>query len=511
MYDQNKDLDLTRFLYGLLRYKKMGLMVFSIMLTITIFGNDIMFPDKYETKSTVRFQSNAFEDDRNNRESVLREEILSRSNLIQVVEKLKMTDLDQSKKSGLQNVLGLVGIKTKIKDVNVDSLVRWLSTAIIIEQAQNRGQTDIFTLSLTDDDPEEIANIVNAVVQTYIDSQHNSKSETLHSRVAFLKKQIELKRNDLNDAETTLLKFKDKNADLLSRSDSIAQAIQQLRQAYITAKSRFLEVSVQLSSAETVLKSTNPYVGNVSHATLDESQLSPEELYYKVKGDLTNALYRFTPQHPVVISLKSKLQQLENDVGSNPVIKVGSSSNPEYQRVLSEVHAAKAAKAAATEELKLLESEISALEDELKIIPNINAKMNKLQVNATNLHDEYDSLRNQLRQNIIRLNASDDDKIGSNFSVIDKASVPTVTVFGSRTKYYVMGLILSLFAGVGIILAIVVIFNKSTEGLTEEISNLKENTSPMQNIAFYGTVTLILMINVGYIVSQKLLENIVIV
>lgn len=510
MYSEtSQDIDLARFYKGFARYRKLGIIVFLAVLTIGVFGNTAIFPDTYEAKTTIRFKPLAIEDQRTPIH-VLREEVLGRSILEKVINDLNLASVDQERKTPVQNIFSLAGIETKKKEVNIDSLVNWLSESVFIEAAQSTGNPDMFIMYLADENPELVTDIVNNIAQTYIANKRTYKREELEHNVKFLNSQVAAKKKEIDTVQSTLLRFRDLNADIISNVESLADDLRVARTNLVNSKSALLQAETALKNSRIQLSGINPTVTG-GPEPVSEENLSPEELYYRVKTELDSLRFRFTPNHPLVRKSKNKLALLEKRVGKNPIIKTSSATNPEYSRIQSEVYAHEAEYIAAKSQVGEYKAEINRLESYSNVAPGISAKMANLNTKIETLHGEYDALKARLIDASIILNATEKDDIGSNFTVVDKASVPSIPVFGNRMKYYTMGIILAVLAGFGSVIGMVVITGKSTEQLVAETLAIKASSRLLQSFGFYLISFVILLANVGYIVSESIMQSIVII
>jgi polysaccharide biosynthesis transport protein len=173
--------------------------------------------------------------------------------------------------------------------------------------------TDVLSIKYEDTDPKRVADIVNAVIQSYISTNIQQNRVEAATARDFIIKQLPRTEAEVRKADEALRRFKEENrvlaleeeakstVELLAKLDEqIAQTRAQLMDA--NARSQSLQSRLQIDSRQAALYSELSQSSSVQDVLL---QLQ------KVEQDLAVELTRYRPGYPSVANLERRATALK--------------------------------------------------------------------------------------------------------------------------------------------------------------------------------------------------------
>jgi len=489
MHQQHMEINFDKVTKSLKVYHRLAIMLSLIVMFVVVFGNEMIFPDKYEASATVQVKTSALETAEGNEEriSIVQEEILSRSVLEKVVEDLDLTK-PGANPSWIQKVLLLANIETKKKKMNPDVVVRDLQSNVTIVQSEHRQQTELFVISTRDSSATYAADVINAIVNSYISHKSEFKSTDAESTVAFLEIQVKKLQSGFNIASQKLNSFRTLNADNLVSSDTLDETMFQIKMDLVEANSRATELKARRSTLSVALASEPQYL--LSGDEVNENNISPTELLERLGNQLKVFQAKYTPEHPKVLNTKDKIRNLRRVLRTSVTSDAYQlPSNPEYISLKSELRGVESQIQATTAEIASLRQQRSDIQAQKRKAPTITATMAMLQTTLDKAAADYIEMQNQLSNARVKATASRTN-VGDNFKIIDPAVAPETPLVRSRLILYAFGIVLGLGVGIGIAVL---------KGLIVEPNANATASSKFSNFMFYTSATTIFIIIIAYI------------
>lgn len=506
MYDDRYVINWKQLLEGMKVYNKIGIIVSIILIYIFIFGNKMLLPDQYESTALVRVKTInselAREDGRSNRERIVQEELLSRQVLEKVIKNLHVESTDY-KKSFLQQIVEIVtGRETKMKEISMDAMVRDLRKEIMIVEVDSNsgGGTNVFSVTMRGKDPKVIANIVNSVVNKYVEGKTDAKILDAEQAIRFLTKQVEDNQANLNVAMKKLNLYRSQNTKFLLSENEVSSSLQDAKMRLIEAQSVLTQKNDLIVSLKEALKSESPVVVGENNSVM----INPHERLLQLESHLATLNTKFFPEHPEIKSTIAEINSLRDRIESgkatpNRVSFAGGRTNPEFQRIRSDLATAMSEAKAAKQQIGLIKEEIDDLNEKLKNIPKVSQTLSILDGNKEKAESEYNNSKDRLTSESIEL-AILKTSVGTNFSIVDPAIESTTPMIRSRLVLYVAGIIFSVGAGIAISLFLGYTFPRQYVP-----------SSKVHNIMFYSVSVMIYFFIILYIVVDFIQQLIVIV
>ncbi len=250
----------------------------------------------------------------------------------------------------LSDLRGKAGDSFRLELLPFDETVEKLQKKLKVKELGKK--TDIILIAYTNSDPARARDVVNTLVQTYLDQSIGFKSEEANRTVGFVEDQLKELRNDLDVNEKNLQAFKTVSG--LIDLDAEAQA---LIQNLADTEKQKADISIQRKQAEFALASLNDskrrgaiyspvamrddptmtglaakladleaqkrallVENTMSHPSVKAVQGQIDELQQKIQATYETALHNLTKQE---VSINQQLARYEGQMKKLPEVERG--------------------------------------------------------------------------------------------------------------------------------------------------------------------------------------------
>lgn len=182
--------------------------------------------------------------------------------------------------------------------------------------AEIARRTNIIQISYTDTDPVRAKDVVNMLIQAYLEQTIAYKTEEASRTVEFLEQQLESVKVDLDIAERNLQEFKSTTG--IVQLDVEAEEL--IKKISSTEKERAV-ITLQKKQAEFALKSVKGAIENGT--TYSPSVIRDDAVIAgmaskvaELEAQKQSLLSDYTAAHPAVKSLQEQIDELQNRIAS---------------------------------------------------------------------------------------------------------------------------------------------------------------------------------------------------
>lgn len=364
--------------------------------------------------------------------------LLSRPNLEKIA---RATDLDIEAKD----------------DKAFEALIDGLQKQIQISSA---GRENLYVISYDNPKPQLALKVVQETLNTFVESQLGSSRADSQAAERFLVTEIAEYERRLVAAEIRLSDFKKNKMAMLPSSESnyygqISAEKQKLEEAKLVLR----ELETRLASAQSQLTGEEPVFGVMPYSSGSNAPMTQfDDRIRSLKAQLDNLLIRFTEQHPDVLEVKRRIEQLEIQrqdelaqiakmSAENPGQSASLNQNSFYQELRISVSRLSSEVASAKVRVQAYTAKVADLESKLNLIPEIEAEFTGLNRDYDITKSKYEALlaRRESAELSRRANASDQDV---QFNVIEPPRVPLTPSGPNRGLFYTLVLIVGIGLGV---------------------------------------------------------------
>ena len=203
----------------------------------------------------------------------------------------------------------------------VDNLVAWLKKELQVGVGK---RDDIITVSFDSPYPTEAAQIVNAVVDSYVKYQSTRQRSTVSEVLSILQKEKVKRDEELSARLSKMLEFTQQNGIVsfdnkggnivLERLSTLSGALTEAQLASLNAKADFEAVTAMKDEPAKIKQFAEAAAGAGMRVLLNdrESQLRAE--LRTVEAELMDARYHCTEDHPSIQAIHMKIGRIKQEL-----------------------------------------------------------------------------------------------------------------------------------------------------------------------------------------------------
>jgi uncharacterized protein involved in exopolysaccharide biosynthesis len=325
------------------------------------------------------------------------------------------TTLDANQKA--QRLLG----DTQVERVDPVTLQPLLQSAALSIHYQNPN-------------PQRAAIVAKRLADLYLTYHQRVRTESAEATAKLLKERADSITGELRKLDDEYAQLRVRHGDALPDSKDRNEAGRDRVERDLDDLQRQLRVAQERESLLTIqLNGISP---NLMANKGDLTDLAT------VKSQLADAEQRYTPDHPDVKRLRRALASLmavQSTRGAGaPVIKA---DNPEYQRVASQLDAARREVSAMQSSVARTRSQMDQYSAYLRSSPDVERQFNELQRRRQSLQNESQEMQEKLKSAELG-QVFESEKQGERFSMIGAPLVASSPYYPNRMGLILLGIVL---------------------------------------------------------------------
>jgi polysaccharide chain length determinant protein (PEP-CTERM system associated) len=348
--------------------------------------------------------------------------------------------------------------------VQLEALLERLRTGITLTggtpSRQNPREIERnFEITYRDMDRERAVQVVQIVLDSFIEDTLKLRSKGYQSAQDFLQRQVREQEKRLADAEQKLADFKRKNlGNLPTEQGSYVQSIQlqmnelqNLRSQQRMLQSRRAQLTAQLAVEKQYVPSSS--VPNTGGSTQAAGGNELDSLILQTQARIEELLRVYTPKHPEVVALEENLAQLRAQrreelakMGVTDMPERGSLvANPVYEQIRLQRNQVDVELAAVNGQIADRSARIQDMESKMETMPEVEAELAQLTRDYDVLRDRYAALLEQLETAKLSDAVGESDAV--DFSIVNPPTALAAPVAPARLLLLLGVLALGLGAG----------------------------------------------------------------
>lgn len=359
----------------------------------------------------------------NERIAKIRQQILSRSNLVELVRDMRLYPEESTRLTSdeVQNVMrGAIGVDL-------------VGTGNATNSGQG-GTTIAFSLSFTYTDPVVAQEVTKKLTRMFLDEDKRLRTEQASGTAAFLSRRG-------NEIQDRLVELQNRRREIEARYNGALPD----QVALSTQSASTLRAEVSRIDAET--QGIAQQNGILAARTQDlMATPSPQaEALRQAQNRLAQLTATYSDEHPDVIAARAGI--------ANQVAAMQTGGGPRGGGVIAaEISSGRNRMAMLAQRRAELVNSIAQMEHLTAQAPQASYELNNLERDYDNLTLQYQDIREKQMEAQVAANLQAEDK-GERFTVVDPASLPAAPVFPDRKKLLMGG------AGAGLALGLILIFS----------------------------------------------------
>ncbi|MEW5801699.1 MAG: XrtA system polysaccharide chain length determinant [bacterium] len=363
--------------------------------------------------------------------NTIKQVILSRSRLLQVIKKL---DLD-------------LHIKTPLE---LEKLIEDMRKAIRITLTGK----NLYLISFEGDSPEIAKNVTSTICDLFIEENLGETRGAAHEAFTFIENQLNIYKRKLEDSETALRLFKEENLGQLPGEENVnLNKLAHYQDLLSGAESELKEAQLQKSLLTKQLSGESPLILTFSSS----SNNSLEAQLTQLNAQLNSLLTRYTENYPDVVNLKEQIEHVKQRIsesaesadkteyGKTVEESTTQALNPIYQKLREDLGQTNIKIDLLNSRIAEYKEKIELYSNKVKSIPLQEQELVRLKRGYDVNSSIYKTLLNKLEEARISRELEVHEK-SDNFQIIDPAQLPIVPSKPNRPLTILMGGILGLLA-----------------------------------------------------------------
>jgi capsular exopolysaccharide synthesis family protein len=339
--------------------------------------------------------------------------------------------------------------KLQLKDINgeplkVEALASNLTLKII-------GGTDVLQVSYQSNNPEEVAAVVNTVMNLYLENDILASRAEAEATRKFMSRQLPVSQAAVNRAEVALRVFRQKNniADLSEETRSSVGIIANLDNEINAIKAQLAEVNAQTSELRQKLELNSQDALAVSALSQSPAVQGVLTQLQDVERQLANERSRFQDENPVIVGLEARRASLTNLLQQQVTQTVGQQSQfaPRLlqigelrQNLIQNFLQQEVQSFGLNQRLTSLYNSRSAYERRMKFIPQLIQTQRELERKVEVAQSTYQTLLKKVQELQVAENSNT-----ANARIIAQALVPEQPEVGKKLIVLVLGVMVGAF------------------------------------------------------------------
>lgn len=406
----------------------------------------LLYPPVYQSSGTIVVESQQISSDlvqaavtsfAEERIEVIKQRVMTRENLLRIVEKYKLFN----------------GVRTAYTPSElVDEMRGRIDVTFVnatVPAGNQRASTAIaFKVSFEHRDPQLAYGVANELVTLFLEENVKVRTERAAQTTEFLTQEADKLKVELETLEKRVATYKQEHGNALPENmnmvmNSMERTESELREverAYRSAQEELRVLDVELASARSGIG-----VGSAPSATL-----SPVQELERTRADYARLSSLYTPIHPDVRAAKRKIEQLEQSIASSGsgTSPVRTSSDPVVARVEARIAATKARLGVLGQQQGALRARLNNMEREVMKAPQVERGLSSLMRDHQNAQKKYDEIRAKQMTAQVSENLEGDRK-AERFALLEPPELPDKPIKPNRKKMIILGFFLAVAASFG--------------------------------------------------------------
>ena len=473
----------------------------ALLIFLTAAAVALLLPNVYESNTTILIESRQISEGlvagtvttyADQRIQAIKQEVMSRSKILELVEKFDLYPELREK----------ISTDALVKKVKESIGIKPLSAAVKTGRSDRAAFITIaFTLSFEGENPRKIQGVVNDLASFFLAKNLKVRQASARGTTDFLEKQAEKVKGTLSELDEKIAKFKEAHLEELPEFMTInLKKVEKINDRINNIDWEVIALKEQRASVKYKLDFVDPYSGTGGRVLTDTEKLQELELRWaefksrysekhpKVKAlekeiamlketvvqfqglngkrsrlkelvqNLAQLRSRYSDKHPLVKKAKLAIEELQKEIATaeknrGEVIRADDIdmrdvTNPAYINLLSQLDRISMRLSSLEIAKKELVKDEEQIYAKLKTMPDVEKQYKDFLVDRDDAKRSLNELQKKLQ--VARVaEVMEEGQLGENFTITEPAFLPEDPFKPNRIAIMLLGLIFGVGAGVG--------------------------------------------------------------
>lgn len=308
-------------------------------------------------------------------------------------------------------------------------------------------KTDVLKVSYKDTNPESSAQVVNTLMDVYLENNVSSNRAQAVAARKFIEKQVPKAELVVRQAEAELAQFKEKNkvVALQEEATKALEVISELQKQISTDQSQIADINAQSEAIRKQLSMNSQQALNTTSLSQSPGVQDILKEVQQLESQLAARRTVLQDTHPEIINLTNKLEALKG-ILQQRIGKVVGTEQPELnsnlqigalqQQLTAELVRLESSRLGLASKAAALSNLQAAYRQRLNILPRLEQQQRQLERKVQAAQSTYSLLLQRLQESRI----AENQNLG-NARIISKAQVPEEPISSPTVSYLSSGLL----------------------------------------------------------------------
>ena len=355
-----------------------------------------------------------------------------------------------------------------------NDVVDRMRAATVIDATTGRNSATFVTVGFNSRNPETAAAVVNEYVTRLLEENVRSRTDSAGKTLSFFEQEVERLSGELSEKSEQILAYKTEHADALPEGQNFRMnRIETLQERMTRLERELEEIDDQKERVAQLYESTGRVRAD------DRGMSRAERRLQALEDELASARALYSPTNPKVKLLESRVAALTEEVARQQGTAVGGETTL-FDLTIAEFDTRAEA---IGDELETLKTQIAELDDAITRTPEVGIVLTSMERDYQNVREQYDTAVARLAT------AETGERIevtaqGQRITLADEPTVPEKPTSPNRPLVAAAGVGAGLAGAVGLFL-LLELLNTTVRRPTELVGRL--GITPIASIPYIET------------------------
>jgi len=454
---ESEGFDISR-IWGIVRRRHMYFLIPLFLGWLLIWGSSWVIAPLYKSSTLIIVEQPTMpqnyvvpniNDDLQTRLDSMTEQILSRTRLLVIIQKLHLYGSDHS---GLTDDQKIASMR---KDINLE----------LVRDPQKQDVSS-FAISYEARDPHLAQKVTAELTELFINENSKARQEESEGTTAFLEKQLEDARQSLSEQEAKVQEFESQHEGALPAQEpsnlailnGLESQLQSEQDALNTAKQQRVYLEALLEQEKTAQVRVRPGGDQTNAAPTDLATIDNQ--LDTLRAQLADLSSRYTDRYPDVLRLKAQIAKAEATRANIIAAQKSATPGPAHasdgladpglsatgRQVQSQLQANQVEISNRESAIENLKARLGEYQGRLNMTPSAQAQLDDLTRGYDQSKENYDDLLKKKEQSEMATSMEEMQQ-GERFTILDPPSLPSKPDSPNRLKFCGIGLCVGLALG----------------------------------------------------------------
>ena len=425
---------------GILRRHVWQIVIPILILPALAYGVSLLLPESYTSQTLVLVEQqkvptaivqSMVTDQLNERLGTMQQQILSRTKLQPIIERLGLYKRDRAANVPMEDLVALMRKSVKVSPVK--PMV-----------ASRQGEVPGFVIAFESDDSRTAQLVCNEILSMFIEENLKLRTQRADNTTEFLQKQVEEAKQKLDEKDQRVADFKRRFlGQLPGQEQSNMNILMGLSQQLEAVNQLLARTHQDKTYAESLLSQ------QVAAWEASQQGNNPQTLEMQLAG-LQNQLIilegRYTPDHPDVTKMKADIAQLKRKIDEANALGKSKPSDaekatlaklnepPQIQQLRGQIYQYEMTLKEKSRDQERIQEQIKVYRSRVELSPLVEQQYNEILRDYTTAQQFYDDLMRKRGTSEVAADLERRQQ-SEQFRVVDAPNLPVKPTFPDRLLF----------------------------------------------------------------------------